>query len=450
MPKSPGYTDEQIRLRLKSYSGAETGHWSFNKVAERDCMHGCFNYPGMMVPQMQELLIRTITEVVPRTKSIYEPFVGSGTVMIEVMKRGLDFSGQDINPLAVLLCRAKSGPFYVDAIGDRIETLINSIKSDRKSKVEADFPNLKKWFNLDVTCELSKIRRAIRREDHLWCRRFYWMSLAETARLTSNARTTTFKLHIRPKEEINTRNISPIKIFCGLLRKNLSSLSYQKKLLEENGVLQRGRYKGNVEILLKDSSAPSMGQDGSKLHDLLVTSPPYGDNRSTVSYGQYSYLPLQWIDIEDIDKGLDESWLATAYEIDRRSLGGSLRRAIDDISELFDLSPYLRRTIQILKSEPRDRQLRVAGFWRDLGRCIDPALAALKQNAYMLWVVGNRKVAGYTIPMDKILSELLAAKGAEVVERVKRIIPKKRIAARNNVSTTMRSETVLIMRKGTK
>lgn len=447
MKKDPEQVDEQLRSRLRICSEAEKNYWSFRGAAAWDHMNACFQYPGMMVPQMQEKLIDTLVEVLPSVKSVYEPFVGAGTVMTEVMKKGLDFSGQDINPLAVLLCRAKSGPFYEESLEARADDLINIINSDRKTRLETSFPALKKWFRDDVAIELSKIRRAIRKEKYLWCRRFYWVSLAETVRLTSNARNTTFKLHIRPKEEISTRNVSPIKLFESILRKNISKLSSQKALLQECGALSRGRYNGTVEIALKDSTTAPASSNSLRRHDLLITSPPYGDNRSTVSYGQYSYLPLRWIDLEDIDCALDESCLVTAYEIDRRSLGGSLSRAMEDISELLDVSKSLRRTLHNLRNQPRDRQLRVAGFWRDLSRCLDPTLESMKQNAYMLWVVGNRRVAGYPIPMDRILPELLAAKGAVYVTQIRRTIPRKRIASRNNISPTMRSETILIMRR---
>ena len=60
-----------------------------------------------------------------------------------------------------------------------------------------------------------------------------------------------------------------------------------------------GYYRGDITVRLGDSAKLKPAQD---IHDLLVTSPPYGDNTSTVPYGQYSYLPLQWIDLHDIDE----------------------------------------------------------------------------------------------------------------------------------------------------
>ena len=304
---------------------------------------------------------------------------------------------------------------------------------------------MNKWFRDDAIRELSKIRRAIRNENQLWCRRFYWTSLAETVRLTSNARTTTFKLHIRPEEELKSRSLSPINLFTTLLQSNLNSLYHQKKLLQEKGLLSKGQYKGNIDIRLADSSIKN--KETANAHDLLITSPPYGDNKTTVSYGQHAYLPLQWIDLKDVDNNLDETWLTTAYEIDNRSLGGKLKSAIEDITELLDISKSLRCTMQNLKNEPQDRRLRVAAFWRDLNRCIEPALAALKLDAYMIWTVGNRSIAGRPIPMNRIMIELFTARGVMFVEQIQRTIPSKRMAIKNNISTTMRTEKILIMRK---
>jgi hypothetical protein len=34
--------------------------------------------------------------------------------------------------------------------------------------------------------------------------------------------------------------------------------------------------------------------------DLILTSPPYGDSRTTVAYGQFSRLSNQWLDFENV------------------------------------------------------------------------------------------------------------------------------------------------------
>ncbi len=70
-------------------------------------------------------------------------------------------------------------------------------------------------------------------------------------------------------------------------------------------------------------------QRSKKKYDLLISSPPYGDNATTVTYGQFSYLPLQWIDLDDINESVDKELLNLQNKIDSSSLGGSLKEAAE-------------------------------------------------------------------------------------------------------------------------
>lgn len=437
--------DEVLRQRLAALSQNDPDYWTFRHGAKREHAHSYFQYPAMMVPGMQRELINTIVSVVPAIRTLYDPFVGSGTTMTEGMMLGLDFMGQDINPLAVLLCRAKSGPFYEKAFRDKTDALLRAVREDCAVGLETEFPGRDKWFRADVAIELSRIRRAIQKEPSLWARRLFWVALAETVRLTSNSRTSTFKLHIRPLAEIE-RMQPPITLFEQIARRNLESLAIQKRVMSERGLVVRGRYRGSVAVHVADS-AKANNLHNEQCHDLLVSSPPYGDNKSTVPYGQHSYLPLQWIDLSDIDAQLDNSCLATTLEIDSRSLGGLLSQALKDATELKDLSPTFKQTLEALKDEPADRAKRVAAYCRDLNNCLGPVVSSLRPNGYMVWTVGNRQVAKRPVPVDGILVELLSARGVRLVTEIQRLIPSKRMAVKNCIADTMRTETVLILRK---
>ena len=101
---------------MDSLSSSDDDYWSFQGNSYRKYGHGIFQYPAMMVPQVTEVILNTICEVHPEIKSVGDPFVGSGTVLTESMMKGLAFWGTDINPLSILLCQVKSGPFFVDAL----------------------------------------------------------------------------------------------------------------------------------------------------------------------------------------------------------------------------------------------------------------------------------------------------------------------------------------------
>lgn len=70
--------------------------------------------------------------------------------------------------------------------------------------------------------------------------------------------------------------------------------------------------------------------------DIICTSPPYGDNATTVTYGQSSILFLKWINIEDIDNKIKSEILKYYTRIDRLSLGGKEREEEKYNSELLD------------------------------------------------------------------------------------------------------------------
>lgn len=439
--------DRALRERLESASHADEEFWSFRGNAAREHGHGFFQYPAMTVPQMQRYLMETVRSVVRRVVRVYDPFLGSGTTMTEAMLQGFDFTGRDINPLAILVCHAKVESLVASDLQDCVSTVVQTAQRDTGISWEVDFSGRRKWFKDDVAVELSRLRRAIRQQDDRAVRRFLWVALAETVRLTSNSRTSTFKLHIRPAAEIASREISPIAVFRDTLASNLKSLQDFRCLLTTRRLLKKGAYRGGVNVALADTRTPLSREPHKQGFDLLITSPPYGDNGSTVPYGQHAYLPLQWVDARDLDGAYDPSCLRTTLEIDRRSLGGVRRGALEEVSMARRQSPALDRTLQELQDRPRDRAVRVAAFFRDLASTLDPALGALRRNAYMIWTVGNRRVGGISIPMDEIMTELLVARGAVPVTSIRRAIPVKRMASKNSVSTTMGSETILILRK---
>ena len=399
----------------------------------------------MMVPEMQAVLVKAVVSADGEVGSVYDPFAGCGTTLVESMRLGLDFVGQDINPLAVLFCRTKHGPFHLHKLSNAVEDVLTWARADRGRRFEAQFPGLRKWFSSRAITELSRIRRAIRRIDHIWCRRVLWTGLAETVRLTSNSRTSTFKLHVRSTDDLEARMVRPLDVFSTVVADICERLGEEAETLRKGGHLTRGGYyRGQVEIRLGDSTEGSC--DG-RAFDMVVTSPPYGDNTTTVPYGQYSYLPLQWIDLRDISEDVDQDCIRSAYEIDARSLGGSRRNALEQVAEMLDVSPSLKKTLERLEALPPDRKGRVAAFFRDFDASLEAASGALKPEGYMIWTIGNRRVGGEPVPSDRILEELLDSRDVRLVARIERKIPNKRMANRNSISKTMCREAILVFRK---
>lgn len=436
-----------IETRLAYLKNLGDDYWSFKTAYKRDHSHSYFRYPAMMVPQMIRNIIDELCTIDPSIKHIHDPFVGSGTILTESILRGLDFTGRDINPLSILLCKVKSGPFYEKALDTKINELLNEIKFDNANSIETKFKNIDKWFREDIQLDLSKIKRAIKKEKSLWARRFFWIVLAETVRQVSNSRTTTYKLHIREKIQIETRKIDTIEIFRTSLEDNYSNLKETRRYLLEQKLLEKDLYKNQINLILGDAREKL---NITNKYDLVLTSPPYGDNHTTVTYGQYSYLPLQWIDLQDIDKKVTNKYIETISAIDRMSLGGTNYREDKFEKKLLEISPTYKEYVEIFKNKPKRFMDKITAFFNDLNECLDPILDKLNDNGYLIWTLGNRTVGGVAINLDKILIELFQNKNIDLIDIIYRPIPSKRMASKNKSANTMTRESILILKKSNK
>jgi DNA modification methylase len=445
----PEEIDQLICDEINDLTKDDNQIWSSPDHDRREYVHSFFQYPAMMVPVVQKKLIEIILSSNPSITNVLDPYMGSGTSLVACMENGLDCYGQDINPLAVLVTTTRTGPYYFRAIARKKDDFFKFIKQDRSTRIEANFIGLNKWFKEDVIQELSKIVRAIRQEKRLAIRRFYWVVLAETVRLTSNDRTSTFKLHVRPIDEIRERILSPVDYFKKHFENCLEDIELYANLLRDSSKLSKGAYIGNINLNLADSKDIIYTPNKKNaFFDLLVTSPPYGDNKTTVTYGQYSYLPLQWIDLKDIDKNASIDLLKTTSEIDSRGLGGKTKKVSElELKEMFDSSPVFKQTYKRIEALDKVRLNKVVSFFSDIFLSVKNIHKVLKVNSYQVWTVGNRTVGGVEIPNNKIMSELIQSQGSILVKNVSREILNRRMAKRNNSAALMTFEDILIFRK---
>ena len=79
---------------------------------DRAHVHGFHAYPARAHPVTARRLVDAFA---PARGLVLDPFCGSGTILIEAMLAGRDALGTDLNPLAVMLARAKTYPRKAEA-----------------------------------------------------------------------------------------------------------------------------------------------------------------------------------------------------------------------------------------------------------------------------------------------------------------------------------------------
>jgi SAM-dependent methyltransferase len=70
--------------------------------------HPFHSYPARLHPATARVLVGLVAEGAPRAQPILDPFCGSGTTLVEARAIGHAAIGTDLNPLAVLVARAKT------------------------------------------------------------------------------------------------------------------------------------------------------------------------------------------------------------------------------------------------------------------------------------------------------------------------------------------------------
>ena len=420
-------------------------YWDFKGNDQREHVHSMIKYPAVMVPNMQGEIFDILLEHDTSIKNVLDPFMGSGTILVEGLLRGLDVCGIDINPLSYLAVTVKTEKYNIQMLQKKSKDLIDRIESDSSSEVFS-FPNINKWYKSDIILTLSRIRRNILLEPDIKYRRLFWITFAEIAKQADNSRTSTFKLHIKEEENINNWNYDCQLKFKFKLLENITAINDFKLLLpQEKCNVTNIKYGDSLKILADKRIFKSDS------YDLVITSPPYGDNATTITYGQFSVLPLKWIPLSDINEKVSNSTIETLTKIDSDSLGGhnyTVSKII--VSELYHYSNKFFELYNILVDEMQiEKARKVASFFMDFENIIRLLHNIVKPNKYMVFTVGNRHVHKLEVPFDEILSDIASHYGFEVVYDFRRNILKNKIYSDTKAQNfkTIKKETVIVLRK---
>ncbi|PIP32055.1 DNA methylase, partial [bacterium (Candidatus Gribaldobacteria) CG23_combo_of_CG06-09_8_20_14_all_37_87_8] len=321
-------------------------------------------YPAMFIPQVARRLLENYSQA---GETIGDIFCGSGSALIESRLLGRNAYGIDLNPFAIFLAKAKTTLINPSTLTNEYFKLLSEIDPPatlrvaiRAGKIKGTgmekpvFNNIDFWFKEKVIIQLAKIKRAILKIKDENIRNYFMVSFSETARLSSNTKSGEFKLVRIKKEKLENYNPDVLGIFKKKTEANIKGMADFCKDTNK---------KTWVEVIYGDSSKDNGIKDNSI--DCIITSPPYGDSRTTVAYGQFSRLSAQWIDIfEDPNK---------ASGVDNELLGGKATKTLDHSLN----SSYLKDSLYKIAKIDEKRAKDVLSFYIGLNDCLKQAYKIL-------------------------------------------------------------------------
>jgi DNA modification methylase len=423
---------KKVQMTLDGRSTLED--WAFPKADTSYLTHGFHDYPARMIPQIAERLIERYT---PCRGRILDPFCGSGTTLVEAQLANRSAVGNDINPLAVLISKVKATPIDFEKKGFDAVTFFeelhkeytNAKKNDELPKPPTEiYHGLLHWFKESVAIDLQFLYQTICNVEDEDVRDFLKMVLSDTAFKTSNIdlRASRF-IRVYHEEEQAKFNPNVMKQFHTKLIDSTSRMNqFVRRLKSSNIELNLAKIqRGDARHL------PFCDEE----FDGAVTSPPYGEEKSTIGYARWSKLSIAWLRLSEEIKDSNKNSLGAIVE----------KNILEKLDELKSPTafPLLK---ELAKTDP-DRVKDALPFFFDYLETLKEVYRVLKCGSYYCVVIGDRSIRKQLLDMEKVSVELGIEAGFTYENSFFRNIPMKLIPWDSPTGKTISRESIIVLRK---
>ena len=379
-------------------------------------------YPATMLPQIG---VRLLQEFDIKEGTFLDPYCGSGSSFSSALEVGnFDLYGYDLNPLAILISKAKFSLLdlkEVDLLYEKLKNELLNPQSDEALKLP-EITNIDYWYAKNVQQDLAFLRSMIFKVVYEPILNLFLVPFCETVRDCSYTRANEFKLFRIPEHKMANFQPDAVPYYLLKLKKVIDIYRhvYYPKLQNRNYHIELNK---------------GMFEDGVAEVDVVLTSPPYGDSRTTVAYGQFSTFANEW---------LEEG---KARQLDTQLMGGKTAQKIFDNGVI---APYIHAVAEVCPKRAKE----VSSFYFDLQSSIRNVAKSLKTGGYAIYVLGNRTIKNVQLRTDLFVAEQFTQNGCAHLATYARKLSNKVMPSANSPSNingqtapTMTMEYIVICRK---
>lgn len=361
--------------------------------------HGIHRYPAKFIPQIPGFCIQSYSKVGDK---VLDPFMGSGTTLLESYILGRHSYGVDIHPLANMIAKVKTTPVDPERLRASADSLLEAIRSDGgdNSALAPEIPNRDHWFRSDVLADLATIKR------HVWKMRkgeqqdFFKICFSSIIRKMSNSdadslipEVTSFRKKL---DEQGKTSFEAMPKFENTVRNKLLDAEELWRISKH----VEGQYRGapSVGIIGKDARDISL-EDSSV--DLAVTSPPYA---SAVHYVSVHKLEMFWLDLMPDMARLDGQVVGTSRAYVSEYRPWEPKTSIPELRVVMD---------ELVETEKKSAYI-VYKYFEDMRRNFCEVNRVLKRHGVYCVVVGENTFRKVRIPTYRILAHIADKCGFEL------------------------------------
>jgi len=323
-------------------------------------VHRLHPYLGKFIPQLVEIFLRKY-----EPKTVYDPFSGSGTTLVEAKSLGINSVGCDISEFNVLLSKVKTDDYDIQLLEKEVTDIVKQFKIrngntlHRSPILTTDNEYLNTWFAPTALHELLLYQSLIENYEYQDVLKIILSRSARSARLTKH-----FDLDFPKKPQTepydcykHSRVCKPVEIASKFLtRYSYDALKRIKEFSEVKKYV-------SVDLFCHDSRTVKIPK-----FDLLFTSPPYLGLINYHEQHRYAYelLGLTSKDDKEIgpafkgqSKKARDDYTTKIYEVFKNSIkymcdGGRMIIVIADKHNLYSL---IREDLGIIEEHKVLRQV---------------------------------------------------------------------------------------------
>lgn len=419
------FDEKPLRVNFRELVGANSGVDRFTHL-----MHP---YPAKLLFNIPLLLLNC--EQLGRPGDvIYDPFCGSGTVLLEGLLAGRKVVGADSNPVARILTAAKTTVLSAHTLEEAYELAMERIPR-RGDGLPAGPLDLEQWFSPTVLRRLDRLASSLRGLPDSPERVFLLACFSATIQRTSLADpTVSVPVRINPSKRTLTRDQKAQR--RDWLRHRLSANVFDEfTSVVSNNIARMSKLHDHLGDVSPVHIARDAREPAQESLDLIVTSPPYA---SAQKYIRSSSLSIQWL-------GFAEDGL-------RQFERGSIGREHFGKAELapFDdsLPSTARNVVQHIRKKNELRGHIAQTFLFEMREALSAAIRTLRPSGHLVLIVGNNLACGRVFDTQKYLTEICGQLGLKLkLSLIDRIHSRGLITKRNETASVIKQEWINIYQK---
>lgn len=372
-------------------------------------------YPGKMVSHLARRLVDRYLPASSRSTdlSVFDPFCGSGAVIVSAAQRGFSVSGLDISPYATLLTKVKLAGFDPHIASELASKLVAEAKSSPKS-MSMNWRLKSYWFSARSLRDIERLRAAAVRLE---------LNSSHEGRAILLAMALSMRLCSRADQR------SPKPFISRIARETRINNTYDPcgavvRLVEKLGDVYGGIRLAMPRVYAANICSTSVRELDIGIHSHVITSPPYLNAQDYFRNSKFELhllegiLPFRVRDICDVFVGTERGHLVR-----------DVPAAFTD--QCFSLVPQLDA---IHLAAPRLAKV-VQRYLFDMSSSFVNASRFLAPDGKLVLVCGDNLVGGVRIRTWRVLHSMLHSLG---------------FALRDSFSDKIRNRSVPPNRKGHK